>query len=164
VQTRRLHESFEGSYSSLASSSGELSRVIASYSSRQWETHAFSEFGGKMGFWGHNFGAWHARRSSKGSIDAGDHLVSEQSLNQNFGPLDWRPGPVKIGQKNKNTLTLRASPRRTSHPNQNIFFNRTKKTCRIRRGFEQLSSYSGWRVITQKPRANLLARAVVQGF
>jgi len=51
VQTRRLHESFEGPYSSLASSHGELSRVIASYCSRQWETHAFSEFGGKMGFW-----------------------------------------------------------------------------------------------------------------
>ena len=33
-----------------ASSGGELARVIAS---RQWETHAFSdfsEFGGKMGF------------------------------------------------------------------------------------------------------------------
>jgi len=36
VQTRRLQESFEGSYSSLAYSSGELSRIIASYSSCQW--------------------------------------------------------------------------------------------------------------------------------
>jgi len=51
VQTRRLQESFEGSYSSLAYSSGELSRVFASYCSRQWETHAFSDFGGKWGFW-----------------------------------------------------------------------------------------------------------------
>jgi len=50
VQARRLHESFEGSYSSLASFSGEVSRVIASYTSRQWETHAFSDFGGKMVF------------------------------------------------------------------------------------------------------------------
>jgi len=40
-----------------------------------------------------------------------------------------------------------------------FFLNRIKKTCRIRRAFEQLSSYSGWRVITKKPRANLLARA-----
>jgi len=85
------HESFEGSNSSLASSGGELLRVIASYCSRQWETHAFSECGGKMGFLGHNFGSRHARRSSKGSIDAGDHLVSRKSLSQNFGPLDWRP-------------------------------------------------------------------------
>jgi len=51
MQTRRLHESFEGSYSSLASFSGELSRVIASYTSRQWETHAFSDLGAKWGFW-----------------------------------------------------------------------------------------------------------------
>jgi len=52
-----------------------------------------------MGFLGHNFGSRHARRLSKGSIDAGDHLVSKKSLSQNFGPLDWRPGPVKFGQK-----------------------------------------------------------------
>jgi len=44
------------------------------------------------------------------------------------------------------------------------FFNRTKKSCRIRKGFEQLSNYSGWRVITKKTRANLLARAVVKGL
>ena len=30
--------------------------------------------------------------------------------------------------------------------------------------FEQLSSYRGWRVITKKARANLLARAVVKGL
>jgi len=112
-----------------------------------------------MGFLGHNFGSRHARRLSKGSIDAGDHLVSTKSLSQNFCPLDWRPGPVKVGQKTKNTPTLRASSRRTPHLNQKFFFHRTKKTCRIRKGFEQLSSYSGWRVITKKTRAKLLARA-----
>ena len=164
VQTRKLHESFEGSYSSLSSSSGKLSQVIASYRSRQWETHAFSDFWCKMGLLDHNFGYRHARRSRKGSLDAGDQLVSNKSFRQNFGPLDWRPGPFKVGQKNKNTPNLRASPRRTPHPNQKNFFNRTKKTCRIRRGFEQLSSHSGWRVITKQPRANLLARAVVKGI
>jgi len=121
VQTRRLHESFEGSYSSLVSSSGELSRVKASYCSRQWETHAFSVFGDEMVFLGHNFGSRHARRSSKGCIDAGDHLVSKTSLSQNFGLLDWRPGPVKVGQKTQNTPNLRASPKRAPHPNQKIF-------------------------------------------
>ena len=75
-----------------------------------------------MGFLSHNFGSRHARRSSKVSIDAGDHLVSKKSLNQNFGPLDWRPGPVIVGQKTQNTPTLRASPRRTLHPNQKKFF------------------------------------------
>jgi len=115
-------------------------------------------------FSGHNFDCRHARRSTKGSIDAGDYLVSKQSFSQNFGPLDWRPGPVKVGQKIENTPTLGARPKRTPHPNQKFFFNRTKKTYCIRRGFEQLSSYSGWRVITKKARANLLARAVVEGM
>jgi len=56
-----------------------------------------------MFFLGHNFGSRHARRSSKGSIDAGDYLVSTKSFSQNLGPLYWRPGPVKFGQKNENT-------------------------------------------------------------
>ena len=117
-----------------------------------------------MGFLGHNCGSRHAKRSGKGSIDAGDHLGFKKRLSQNFGSLDRRLRPVKVGQKTKNTPTLRASLRRTPHLNQIFFLNRTKKTCRIRRGFEQLSSYSGWRVITKKPRANLLARAVVKGI
>jgi len=92
-----------------------------SHCSRQWETHAFSDFGGKMGFWGHNFGSRHARRSSKDSIDAGNDLALKKRLSENFGPLDSSPGPVKVGQKKKKN-TLRASPRRTPHPNQKIFF------------------------------------------
>ena len=75
-----------------------------------------------MGFLGHNFGSRHARRSSQGSINADDHLVFKNSLSQNFGPWDWRPGPVKFDQKTENTPTLRASPRRTPHPNQKKFF------------------------------------------
>jgi len=147
VQTRRLHESFEGSYSSLASSSAELSRATVAASGKLMHFLQFSDFGGKMGFLGHNVGSRHARRSSKGSIDAGDRVVSKNSLRQNFGLWDWRPGPVKVGQKTENTRTLRAHPRRTPHPNKKIFFNRTKKTFRIRRGFEHLCSCSGWRVI-----------------
>jgi len=101
VQTRRLHESFEGSYSSLASSSAELSQATVAASGRLMHFLQFSDFVGKMGFLGHNFGSRHARRSSKGSINAGDHLVFKNSLSQNFGPWDWRPGPVKVGQKPK---------------------------------------------------------------
>ena len=74
-----------------------------------------------MRFLGHNFGSRHARRSSKGSIDAGDHLVFKKRLSQNFGALDWHPEPVKLGKKKRNTPSLRASPRRTPHPNQKIF-------------------------------------------
>ena len=116
-----LHESFEGSYSSLASSSAELSRARVAASGRLMHFLQFSDFGGKMGFLGHNFGSRHARRSNKGSINAGDYLVFKNSLNQNFGPWDWRSGPVKVGQKNENAPTLRASPRRTPHPNQKNF-------------------------------------------
>jgi len=52
-----------------------------------------------MRFLRHNYGSRHAGRSSKGSIDAGDHLVFKKRLSQNFGPLDWRPEPIKVGQK-----------------------------------------------------------------
>jgi len=122
VQTRRLHESFEGSYSSLASTSAELSRAAVDASGRLMHFLQFSDFGGKMGFVGHNFGSRHARRSSKGSINVGDHLVSKNSFRQNFGSWDWRRGPVKVGQKNESAPTLRASPRRTPYPNQKSFF------------------------------------------
>jgi len=77
----------------------------------------FSDFGGKMGFLGHNFGSGHARSSRKNSINAGDDLVFKNSLSQNFGPWDWRPGPVKFGQKIENAPTLRVSSKRTPHPN-----------------------------------------------
>jgi len=86
------------------------------------------------------------------------------SFQKKFEPKFW---PIGLASRSRqswsknNTPTFRAPPRRTPHPNQKFFFNRTNKTCCIRRGFEQLSSYSGWRVITKKARANLLARAVV---
>jgi len=41
-----------------------------------------------MRFLGHNFGSRHARRSSKGSIDAKDHLVSKKK----FEPKFWLIG------------------------------------------------------------------------
>jgi len=37
-----------------------------------------------MFFLGHNFGSRHARRSIKGSNDAGDHLVFIKSFSQNL--------------------------------------------------------------------------------
>ena len=51
VETRRLHESFEGSYSSLASSSAELSRATVDASERLMHFLQFSDFGVKWGFW-----------------------------------------------------------------------------------------------------------------
>jgi len=73
-------------------------------------------------------------------------------------------GPSKLVKKTKTLPLCEPLPGEPLTQIKTIFFNRTKKTCRIRRGFEQLSSYSGWRVITKKTRANLLARAVVKGF
>jgi len=162
VQTRRFQESFEDSYSSLAYSSGELSRVIASYSSCQWETHAFSDFGGKMFFLGHNFGSRHARSSIKGSIDAGDYLVSKKSLSQHFGPLDWHPGPIKVGQKTKNTPTFWAPPRRTPHPNQKKFFFVEPLAASV----EGLNNSLAKTLVSynQKTCTNLLACVVVKGL
>jgi len=106
VQTGRLHESFEGSNSSLACSRDDLSRDIASRTSCQLETHAIFGFLCTTGFLGYTFGSRHARRSIKSSIDADDHLVSKQTLIQNFGSLNCHPGPVKVGQNFKNTSTL----------------------------------------------------------
>jgi len=103
VQIKRLHESFEGSKSSLASFNGELSQVKVNYSSHQRETRAFCDFGGKMRFLSHNFGSKYTRRSSKSSIDTGVYVVSKRSLNQNFRPLNWRPGPIRVGQTTQNT-------------------------------------------------------------
>jgi len=71
---------------------------------------------------GHNFGSRHARRSIKSSIDADDHLAFKQSLSHIFGSLDWRPGPVKVGQKFKSTPTLWRPPKRIPNPNEIIFF------------------------------------------
>jgi len=50
VQTTRLHESFEGSYSSVASSSAELSRATVAASGKLMHFLQFSDFGAKWGF------------------------------------------------------------------------------------------------------------------
>ena len=63
-----------------------------------------------MGFWGHNFGARHDRRSSNGSIDAGDHLVSKKSLsqkNQNFFLIEPRRLAASVEGLN-NSLAIAA--------------------------------------------------------
>ena len=57
----------------------------------------------------------------KGCIDAGDHVAFKTGLSQNFGLLDWRPGPVKFGPKFNNTPILGAPPRRTPNPNLTNF-------------------------------------------
>ena len=109
-----------------------------------------------MGFLGHNFGSRHARRSNKGSIDAGDYLVSEKVSTKILAHWIGVQGPSKLVKKTKTPPLCEPVPGEPLTQIENFFFNRTKKSCCIRRGFEQLSSYSGWRVITKKARANLL--------
>jgi len=73
-------------------------------------------------FLGHNVGSRHARRSSKSSIDAGDHLVSKKSLSQNLGPLDWRAGTVKVGQKNQKHPRFASFSQANPSPKSKKFF------------------------------------------
>ena len=105
VQTTRLQESFYASNSSLTCSSGEVTQIELTPVGDSMHFLQFFDFGVQR-FFGHNFGSRHARRPIKGSIDAGDHLVSKTILSQNFDSLDWRSGPVKFGQNFKNIHTL----------------------------------------------------------
>jgi len=59
-------------------------------------------------------------------------------------------GPSKLVKKTKTPHFASLPQANPSPKSKHFFFNRTKKTCRIRRGFEQLSSYRGWQVITKK--------------
>ena len=113
-----------------------------------------------MGFLGHNFGSRHARRSSKGSINAGYHLVFKNSLAHGIGVQV----PSKLVKKTKTPPLCERLPGEPLTRIKKFFFNRTKKSSRICRGFEQLSSYCGWRVTTKKLRANILARVGVPSF
>jgi len=50
----------------------------------------------------------------------------------------------------KNNPTCDILPRKAQTQNKNYFFDFDYKTCRIRRGFEQLSSSSSWRVMAKR--------------
>ena len=78
----RLHETLEGLNSSLAQSAVELwlaklcrERVDHTFPATSW-------FLSKMEILSHHFGTIHARKSTKGSNDACDSLVSKKSLGQ----------------------------------------------------------------------------------
>jgi len=105
VQTRRLHESFEGLNSSPAYSRVMLSQVIASRTGRQWKTCFFCSFA-HNGFLCHNFSSRHARRSIKGSWDGVNRLVFTKPLSHKNGLLNQSPWPVKVIQECKNMPSL----------------------------------------------------------
>ena len=119
--TTRLHESFDGSNSSLSCPRSELSLSAHAASGRLILFLQFPDFGVKW-FFCHNSGSRHATRSFKSSIDADDRLVSKTILSQKSGSLDWRPGSVKFCQIFKNAPLLWRPPKRTPNANQIIFF------------------------------------------
>jgi len=77
---------------------------------------------------------------------------------------DCAQGQAKMAKKSKSTPTCDVSPRKPQSQNEKIYFYFDSKTCWIRRGFEQLSSSSGWRFKAKKGGANMLARVVVKGL
>jgi len=150
VQTRRLHETFEGSYSSLSSSSGELSRVTVAANGRLIHFLQFSDFGAKWGFWAitlvPDMLESQARALSTREIVQFPKTVCAKILVHGIGVQ----GPSNLVKKPKTPQLCEPTPGEPLTPIKKFFFNRTKKTFHIRRGFEHLSSCSGLRVIKKK--------------
>ena len=110
------------SYSSLASSSAELSQATVDASGRLMHFLQFSDFGGKMGFLGHNFGYRHARRSSKGSIVAGHYLVSQKITAKISAYWIGVQGPSKWVKKTKTPPLCEPVPGEPLTQIKKIFF------------------------------------------
>jgi len=72
-------------------------------------------------------------------------------LSPKNGPLGRRPGPGKDGQNNaKTSLLVTFPPEKLKTKTKFFFFNFDYKTCCIRKGFEQLSCFSSWRVMAKR--------------
>jgi len=76
-----------------------------------------------------------------------DHLVSKQNLSQKMAHYISAQSQLNWVKDSKTCLLCDVTKRKTPHKSNNVFFNRNYKTCWIRGGFEQLCSYSSWRVI-----------------
>ena len=72
-------------------------------------------------------------------------------------------GQVKSAKKTQNISNYDVTHRESQTQIKKAFFNRNWKTFRIRRGFEQLSSSSGWRVMAKNVSAVIVAGAGVKG-
>jgi len=85
-------------------------------------------------------------------------------LSPKKGSLGRCPGPGKDDQNNAKThLHVTFPPEKLKPKTKNFFFDFDYKTCWIRRGFEQLSSSSGWRFMAKKVRADIWSRMVIKG-
>jgi len=79
-----------------------------------------------------------------------------------MGQLVGAQGQVKEAKKMQNTPTCDVPTSKRQTKKKKIFFRCQREDLLNCRGFEQLSSSSGWRFMAKKGRANLLARAVVK--
>jgi len=74
-------------------------------------------------FLGYNFRSRYARKSTKGSKDLDNNLVSKQTLSQKIGSLVWRPGSGKIGQKDVKSTPTCDDPHNEPQTKKEIFFS-----------------------------------------
>jgi len=69
--------------------------------------------------------------------------------------MGWGPGLAKGDQNFQNMSSLWRHLQKTPTENKKLFFFDVNwKTCWICKGFEQLSSSSGWQFMTKKGPAN----------
>jgi len=119
----------------------------------------------KFWFLVHNVGSRYARKSIKGSKDSDDSLVSKKTLSQKLAHWIGAQGRVKLAKNTQKHPHLWRPPQRTPNTKRNTFFFKvSKKTCRIRRWFEQLSSSIGWEVMTEQSQSHYCGFAVHKGF
>jgi len=120
VQTKRLHESFDGWYSSLAQAAGELSLAEPAVSGRFMLFLQFLYFCAKWGFWAIISGYRYARRSIKGSKGVDDRLVSKKILSQKW-LIGLAPKARYSWSKIQKHVLFVTSPREKPKPKSNIF-------------------------------------------
>jgi len=74
-------------------------------------------------------------------------------LSQKVDPFGQDPGPDKVGQKTKTALFMTSATKK-QNPKLTKVFDLIYQTCRILRGFEQLTSSIAWRVMTYQTWPN----------
>jgi len=144
LQTTYLHEYLEGLNSSLAQYDGELLPGVK-FTPVAFETAKILV---NVWFMSHKFSSRYAGKLLKGSKDSYSSQDSNKILSPKNVPLRRRPGPGKDGQNNaKIPLLVTFPPEKLIPKTKTIFFYLQFKTCRIRWGFEQLSSSIAWQVM-----------------
>jgi len=132
-------------------------RVMAMYIMRViYPRSAFlgAEFFTNFCFLIHSFGSRYAKKPMKSSKGSDDSLDSKNNFSQKNGLLAWRSGQGKLSHKIvKTCLNYDVTYKEPQTPNEKIF-KENYRSWRVRRGFEQLSSAIGWKVMDLLKIAN----------